>query len=206
MTVCYINVGEPSVYVVAGEGIAAGAYTLRALLHVDLPSAEQGGTRLPPHPAWRFFFRFRSLELRSVERIRVRSASPLGLVYVSERRDREYVVLSITLPRTCVDVLHTYLCALSPVLSSRYFGLDEKVARPRDCTMCRECIREPGWSEKVSLSRIADHFIFGIESVGMLPPKVRRCVTAVLVCLLGLLGDGAGALTRHTFLKPPARL
>ena len=47
-----------------------------------------------------------------------------------------------------------------------------KVARPRDCTMCRECIREPGWSEKVSLTRIADHFIFGIESVGMLPPKV----------------------------------
>lgn len=47
-----------------------------------------------------------------------------------------------------------------------------KVARPRDCTMCRECIREPGWSDKVSLSRVADHFIFGIESVGMLPPKV----------------------------------
>eukprot|EP00904_Undaria_pinnatifida_P009873 jgi/Undpi1/6015/HiC_scaffold_2.g01289.m1 len=45
------------------------------------------------------------------------------------------------------------------------------VARPRDCTMCRECIREPGWSDKVSLTRIADHFIFGIESVGMLPPK-----------------------------------
>eukprot|EP00903_Cladosiphon_okamuranus_P005518 g5496.t1 len=46
-----------------------------------------------------------------------------------------------------------------------------KVARPRDCTMCRECIREPGWSDKVALSRIADHFIFGIESVGMLSPK-----------------------------------
>lgn len=51
--------------------------------------------------------------------------------------------------------------------------LEKQVARPRDCTMCRECIREPGWNEKVSLSRIADHFIFGIESVGMLPPKVR---------------------------------
>lgn len=46
-----------------------------------------------------------------------------------------------------------------------------KVARPRDCTMCRECIREPGWSDKVSLSRTADHFIFDIESVGMLSPK-----------------------------------
>ncbi|CAN0033639.1 unnamed protein product, partial [Ectocarpus sp. 13 AM-2016] len=50
-------------------------------------------------------------------------------------------------------------------------GKRAKVARPRDCTMCRECIREPGWSDKVSLSRVADHFIFGIESVGMLPPK-----------------------------------
>ncbi|CAM9179157.1 unnamed protein product [Choristocarpus tenellus] len=47
-----------------------------------------------------------------------------------------------------------------------------KVARPRDCTMCRECIREVGWGEKVSLERVADHFIFSIESVGALPPKV----------------------------------
>ncbi|CAN0467434.1 unnamed protein product [Ascophyllum nodosum] len=38
----------------------------------------------------------------------------------------------------------------------------------------QECIREPGWSEKVSLSRIADHFIFGIESVRMLPPRWRK--------------------------------
>lgn len=33
------------------------------------------------------------------------------------------------------------------------------VARPRACTLCRECIREPGWEEKVALRRVKDHFI-----------------------------------------------
>jgi DNA-directed RNA polymerase I and III subunit RPAC1 len=46
------------------------------------------------------------------------------------------------------------------------------VARPRDCSMCRECIRKDGWAEKVSLGRAHDHFIFKVESVGAgLKPK-----------------------------------
>ena len=32
------------------------------------------------------------------------------------------------------------------------------VARPRDCTMCRECLRDD-WDKKVKLQRIKDHFI-----------------------------------------------
>jgi DNA-directed RNA polymerase I and III subunit RPAC1 len=32
-------------------------------------------------------------------------------------------------------------------------------ARPRACTMCRECIREPSWEEQVKLRRVRDHFI-----------------------------------------------
>lgn len=47
-----------------------------------------------------------------------------------------------------------------------------KVARPRDCTMCRECIRTDDWSEKVQLRRKADHFLFSVESVGQLAPEV----------------------------------
>lgn len=43
------------------------------------------------------------------------------------------------------------------------------VARPRDCTMCRECIREPKWEEKVELTRKRDHFIFSVESTGAMP-------------------------------------
>jgi DNA-directed RNA polymerase I and III subunit RPAC1 len=45
------------------------------------------------------------------------------------------------------------------------------VARPRDCTMCRECIRKEGWEERVHLKRIANHFIFTVESSGCIPPE-----------------------------------
>jgi DNA-directed RNA polymerase I and III subunit RPAC1 len=38
--------------------------------------------------------------------------------------------------------------------------------------MCRECTREKDWDQHVRLQREDDHFIFSIESVGMLPPQV----------------------------------
>jgi DNA-directed RNA polymerases I and III subunit RPAC1 len=43
------------------------------------------------------------------------------------------------------------------------------VARPRNCTMCRECIRNPRdklQRDDIILTRVKDHFIFSIESVG----------------------------------------
>ncbi|CAN6556127.1 unnamed protein product [Malus baccata var. baccata] len=60
------------------------------------------------------------------------------------------------------------------------------VARPRACTLCRECIREgKGWENSISLQRKKDHFIckvltlsrslictVKIESTGVLPPEV----------------------------------
>lgn len=46
-----------------------------------------------------------------------------------------------------------------------------KTARPRDCTMCRECTRHDGWSNKVNLRRIADHYIFTVESTGSIAPE-----------------------------------
>ncbi|XP_022936430.1 DNA-directed RNA polymerases I and III subunit RPAC1 [Cucurbita moschata] len=46
------------------------------------------------------------------------------------------------------------------------------VARPRACTLCRECIRGEAWEKRVSLRRVKDHFIFKIESTGALPPEV----------------------------------
>jgi NAD-dependent dihydropyrimidine dehydrogenase PreA subunit len=60
-------------------------------------------------------------------------------------------------------------------------GRQAAVARPRDCTMCRECVREGPAKEKVKLRRVADHFIFSIESVGALPPE--RILKDVSVCL-----------------------
>ena len=55
--------------------------------------------------------------------------------------------------------------------SSGSEGMTAVVKRPRDCTMCRECIRLEGWSEKVQLNRVADHFIFTVESSGCMPPE-----------------------------------
>ena len=44
-------------------------------------------------------------------------------------------------------------------------------ARPRDCTLCRECVREPAWEDRVLLERVTDHFIFSVESTGALPAR-----------------------------------
>lgn len=48
------------------------------------------------------------------------------------------------------------------------------VARPRNCSMCRECIRgdEP-WqtNNNIELRRVRNHFIFSIESVGQYKPQ-----------------------------------
>lgn len=46
------------------------------------------------------------------------------------------------------------------------------VARPRSCTLCRECIRGDDWEKRVAVRRVKDHFIFTIESTGALPPEV----------------------------------
>ena len=54
-------------------------------------------------------------------------------------------------------------------------------ARPRDCTMCRECIRKEGWSERVRLRRKSDHFIFTVEGTGCLKPhEIVREALAIL--------------------------
>ncbi|KAK7301902.1 hypothetical protein RJT34_12779 [Clitoria ternatea] len=48
-----------------------------------------------------------------------------------------------------------------------------KAARPRDCTLCRECIRGgKEWEDRVSLRRVKNHFIFTIESTGAVPSEV----------------------------------
>uniref|UniRef100_A0A7S3JRG0 DNA-directed RNA polymerase RpoA/D/Rpb3-type domain-containing protein n=1 Tax=Aureoumbra lagunensis TaxID=44058 RepID=A0A7S3JRG0_9STRA len=51
------------------------------------------------------------------------------------------------------------------------------VARPRDCTMCRECIRVidnvpygKDMQQYVKLKRKADHFLFKVETAGQLAP------------------------------------
>jgi len=41
---------------------------------------------------------------------------------------------------------------------------------PRNCTMCRECIRLPEWQKRIQLRRVKDHYLFSIESTGILSP------------------------------------
>lgn len=45
-------------------------------------------------------------------------------------------------------------------------------ARPRNCTMCRECIRDPEHEQKIKLRRVRDHYIFTVETAGSLKPEV----------------------------------
>ena len=45
------------------------------------------------------------------------------------------------------------------------------VKNARNCTVCRECIRDKSWTDRVELSRVRNHFIFSIESTGVLPAK-----------------------------------
>lgn len=44
-------------------------------------------------------------------------------------------------------------------------------ARPRDCSLCRECVRHPQFQEHVKLSAVKNHYIYTIESVGVLKPE-----------------------------------
>jgi DNA-directed RNA polymerase alpha subunit len=68
-----------------------------------------------------------------------------------------------------------------PVSGSKLKTKRAVVSRPRDCTMCRECIRKEGWDRRVALKRVANHFIFTVESTGILPPEeiVKRVSPAL---------------------------
>ncbi|CAH8348795.1 unnamed protein product [Eruca vesicaria subsp. sativa] len=46
------------------------------------------------------------------------------------------------------------------------------VAQPRNCTLCKECIRDNDLADLVELRSVKNHFIFKIESTGSLPPDV----------------------------------
>jgi len=81
----------------------------------------------------------------------------------------------ITLPKPVTGDDATTLKGMCP---TNVFDIEDlagvptaTVARPRNCTMCRECIRHPGWDERVLLTRVKDHFIFSVESTGALPPE-----------------------------------
>jgi DNA-directed RNA polymerase I and III subunit RPAC1 len=65
-------------------------------------------------------------------------------------------------------------------------------ARPRNCTMCRECIRKDGWSDgsRVKLFRKADHFIFSVETAGAMKPEdiVKESIAVLKKKALNFVG------------------
>lgn len=72
------------------------------------------------------------------------------------------------------------------------------VAQPRNCTFCRECIREPEWNDRVLLQKRKQHFIFSVESVGIIPPEV-----IVEEALKQLINRVAGVANAFEELKNP---
>ena len=46
-----------------------------------------------------------------------------------------------------------------------------EVGNIRECTSCRECIRQDKFKDFIGLGKIADHYEFHIESVGMYTPE-----------------------------------
>ena len=46
-----------------------------------------------------------------------------------------------------------------------------EVGNIRECTSCRECIRQEKFKDFIELGKIADHYEFHIESVGMYKPE-----------------------------------
>jgi DNA-directed RNA polymerase I and III subunit RPAC1 len=46
-----------------------------------------------------------------------------------------------------------------------------EVGNVRDCTSCRECIRQEKFKNLIELGKVADHYEFHIESVGMYKPE-----------------------------------
>jgi DNA-directed RNA polymerase I and III subunit RPAC1 len=75
------------------------------------------------------------------------------------------------------ELVHLYepgVFELVPTTSSDPAGTERKVRvlNPYACTMSRNFMRDPRLAKAIRMSRIPDHFIFSIESVGMYAPGV----------------------------------
>ncbi|KAI8818682.1 DNA-directed RNA polymerase [Fimicolochytrium jonesii] len=58
---------------------------------------------------------------------------------------------------------------------------EARVVNPRKDTVSREVLRHPEFEDKVRLTRVRDHFLFSIESTGILPPQVLFTEAAKLL-------------------------
>ncbi|CAD8158739.1 unnamed protein product [Paramecium pentaurelia] len=79
---------------------------------------------------------------------------------------------SITIKNQLDSQRQEKLASICPMKVFGIKGNQIKVVNPRNCTTCRECIREAnGFDKDVELNKIDNHFIFSIESVGQYEAK-----------------------------------
>ena len=64
---------------------------------------------------------------------------------------------------------------LKEICPMNVFGVDKKdnltIEDLKSCTMCRECIREDRFNDKIELGKDRNHYIFTIESIGAIAPE-----------------------------------
>lgn len=86
-------------------------------------------------------------------------------------------------------------------------GTSKAIApRPRQCTMCRECIRRPEWAKRIALERLEDHYICawrqrrdGAHAAGVSYNSPFRAVPAVSI-------ESTGALPARDLLREALRV
>jgi DNA-directed RNA polymerase I and III subunit RPAC1 len=72
------------------------------------------------------------------------------------------------------DLVHLYEPGVFELVNSKKSGknVEAKVINPYACTMSRNYMRNPTLAKAIKMTRVPDHFIFSVESVGMHKPSV----------------------------------
>lgn len=69
------------------------------------------------------------------------------------------ILPSITFKQSLTEEQANQLVKMCPMDVFEIEDDNVVVKYPRNCTVCRECIRHPGWDELIQLARVRDHFI-----------------------------------------------
>jgi DNA-directed RNA polymerase I and III subunit RPAC1 len=64
-------------------------------------------------------------------------------------------------------------------------------ARPRNCTLCRECIRGDDWNKRIKVALVKNHYIFSVES------ESAYAAEDIVKAAFRILGDKADELAGH---------
>jgi DNA-directed RNA polymerase I and III subunit RPAC1 len=72
------------------------------------------------------------------------------------------------------ELVHLYEPGVFELVPAKKNGkqVEAKVCNPYACTMSRNYMRNPTLAKAIKMTRIPDHFIFSVESVGMYNPAV----------------------------------